>query len=330
MYSIENESGLPGTAAETLPVGLVLEGVGQRGVFTAGVLDFLAGKNLVFSYAVGCAAGAYNLLGYVSGQIGRVKDCVIQKTGSRLSGIGSIPRRGKSDETMIDLNHFLDRFLRDKTDRYDFKAFFHSPTESELVATNCETGEAEYLTERRDASRLLRALRAASSMPLFSDVARLDDGVYMDGSASDCIPIRRAEEKGFRKNIVVLTRAKGCFPVTTSYQKMLYDSMYKKYPKFLEALGSRRKNYLSALSYVEEQEKSGSIFVIRPKGPEIRQLETSPDILTGYYNAGYRAAEESWPALQAFLGDETSGPQEKVSRGERILKTLKESLGGQD
>ena len=51
--------------------GLVLEGGGLRGLFTAGVLDYFMEKNIVFPYVVGVSAGACNAMGYISGQIER-------------------------------------------------------------------------------------------------------------------------------------------------------------------------------------------------------------------------------------------------------------------
>lgn len=58
---------------------LVLEGGGSRGVFTAGVLDFLMEKNVKFPYVVGVSAGSCNALDYVSAQPGRTRDCMVVK-----------------------------------------------------------------------------------------------------------------------------------------------------------------------------------------------------------------------------------------------------------
>ena len=61
-------------------VGLVLEGGGMRGVFTAGVLDFFLDRGIYFPYVVGVSAGACNGLSYMSRQRGRAKksniDCL--------------------------------------------------------------------------------------------------------------------------------------------------------------------------------------------------------------------------------------------------------------
>ena len=52
--------------------GLVLEGGGMRGLFTAGVLDVLMERGVKFDGIVGVSAGACFGCNYKSGQIGRV------------------------------------------------------------------------------------------------------------------------------------------------------------------------------------------------------------------------------------------------------------------
>ena len=53
--------------------GLVLEGGGMRGVFTAGVLDAFMKYYLYFKYTVAVSAGACNGLSYMSRQPRRAR-----------------------------------------------------------------------------------------------------------------------------------------------------------------------------------------------------------------------------------------------------------------
>ena len=57
--------------------GMVLEGGAMRGVFTAGVLDYLMKREIYCQYVVGVSAGSCNAVDYVAKQIGRTKDCII-------------------------------------------------------------------------------------------------------------------------------------------------------------------------------------------------------------------------------------------------------------
>lgn len=51
--------------------------------------------------------------------------------------------------------------------------------------------------------------RASSSIPLVSPRVEIDGVPYLDGGIADSIPLIHAMEKGWRKNVVVLTRNKG-------------------------------------------------------------------------------------------------------------------------
>ncbi|MCR4584253.1 MAG: patatin-like phospholipase family protein, partial [Lachnospiraceae bacterium] len=54
-----------------IEAGLILEGGGMRGLYTAGVLDFFMEKELEFSSCYGVSAGACHLTSYMSKQKGR-------------------------------------------------------------------------------------------------------------------------------------------------------------------------------------------------------------------------------------------------------------------
>ena len=52
-------------------IGLVLEGGGFRGIYSAGVIDYLLEKNIELPYVIGVSMGACNGVNYISKQIGR-------------------------------------------------------------------------------------------------------------------------------------------------------------------------------------------------------------------------------------------------------------------
>ena len=56
--------------------GLVLEGGAMRGIFSAGVLDYMLKKDIYYDYVIGVSAGAGNAVNYVSRQEGRTKKII--------------------------------------------------------------------------------------------------------------------------------------------------------------------------------------------------------------------------------------------------------------
>ncbi|KOS30345.1 hypothetical protein ADK17_05105 [Bacillus anthracis] len=53
--------------------GLVLEGGGMKGVYTAGILEYFMEQNLYFPYVIGVSAGACKAATYLSRQKKRNK-----------------------------------------------------------------------------------------------------------------------------------------------------------------------------------------------------------------------------------------------------------------
>ena len=51
--------------------GLVLEGGGMRGIYTAGALEYFLEQGVDFPYVIGVSAGACNAASYLSRQKGR-------------------------------------------------------------------------------------------------------------------------------------------------------------------------------------------------------------------------------------------------------------------
>ena len=60
-----------------MSVGLVLEGGGMRGAYTAGVLEAFADHKIAFPYVIGVSAGALNATAFVSGQPGRTRRVLV-------------------------------------------------------------------------------------------------------------------------------------------------------------------------------------------------------------------------------------------------------------
>ncbi|HVI39253.1 MAG TPA: patatin family protein, partial [Anaerovoracaceae bacterium] len=248
-------------------------------------------------YVVGVSAGACNLLGYVARQIGHTRDCMIRHDGkSCYFGFNQLIRAGKIinlDSIFYELPHAEAPF--------DFKTYFSSNIKNEMVVTNCDTGQAEYLHEDSDERRLGTIGKASSSVPLFTSMVELDGKRYLDGGLADSIPVKRAISCGFYRNVVILTRRKGITPKLTTYQKLLYENYYRGYPNLVKAILSRPNMYhqeLALLSCMEEEEK---VFVIRPELPEVKRFETDFDKLYAYYRHGYQIVKERWDSLQMFL-----------------------------
>ena len=217
--------------------GLVLEGGGMRGVFTAGALDFLMDKKIYFPYTIGVSAGACNGLSYASRQRGRAKACNIDLL-DKYHYIGF--RYFFTKRSIMDFDLIFDDFPT-RIIPYDYDTYFASPERFVMVTSNCRTGEANYFEEKHDPVRLLNICRASCSLPFVCPITHVDGVPMLDGGICDAIPIRKAIADGFDRNVVVLTRNKGYRK--DEKEKSLPWFMYRKYPAMRESLRVKNKRY---------------------------------------------------------------------------------------
>ena len=267
--------------------GLVLEGGGMRGVFTCGVLDYFMDHDIRFPYTIGVSAGACNGLSYASRQRGRAKYSNIDLL-EKYNYIGlkhSLKKRNILDFDLL-FKEFPEHILP-----YDYETYFASPERFVMVTTNCITGRACYLEEKHDPRRIIAIAKASSSLPYVCPIAYVDGEPMLDGGIVDSIPVLRAIEQGYDKNVVVLTRNRG-------YRKKGKDMkiphfIYKKYPRLRVVLSKRCRIYNEQLDLVEQLEDKGRIVVIRPEKPmEVDRIETDIKKLTDLYEEGYVCAKK--------------------------------------
>ena len=276
---------------------LVLEGGGTRGVFTAGVLDYLMEKEVKFPYVIGVSAGACNAIDYVSKQIGRTKDCtIIQDRKNRYIGTKDALKKGY----LFDMDRLVDEYPN-RLFPFDFDTYFASDIQCEVVVTNCLTGEAMYLSEKQDKERLLTICRASSSIPLISPVVDVDGIPCVDGGVADSVPLIHSMKLGHQKNVVVLTRNKGYRKKAPGKSRLLYTAALKKYPNLLNALLNRYRNYNRVMELVEKWEEEGHIFVIRPEVEPVSRTEQNVEKLTEFYDHGYQLMKQRMEEMQAYL-----------------------------
>lgn len=278
---------------------MVLEGGATRGVFSSGVLDYLMEQGLYTSHVIGVSAGACNGVDYVSRQIGRTRDCMIHKEREYSYYYGF--RKFIREKSLMDMDMIFDRYPNEFFP-FDYDTYFNSEMKCEMVTTNCETGQAEYMTERQDKARLMKICRASCSMPLVSPIVNVDGTPYLDGGLADSIPVGRAIELGNKKIIVVLTRNPGYRKRPTSQAVAdLYRRAYRKYPELVRVTLRRNYEYNRQIRLVEQLQREGRIFVFSPRIPTVSRLEKDYDTLMHFYEHGYQQAKKRHAQLQEYL-----------------------------
>lgn len=276
--------------------GLVLEGGGMRGVYTAGVLDFFIDKDIFFENIYGVSAGICHACSYLSKQRNRAYRVMVDYLDDkRYASFYSLVTTG---------DYFGVKMIYDEIPNalypYDKETFEKYKGNLYSVVTNMNTGKAEYI-KLKDMDKDLIYVRASSSLPLLSRIVKVGDKEYLDGGIADSIPIKRAMEGGNKKNVVVLTQPK---EYRKSKNKLLpvMKIKYKKYPNFVDAMANRHINYNNTLDMIEKEEKNGNVFVIRPsESLNITRLEKNKDKLESLYNLGFNDAKKAYDDLMKFI-----------------------------
>ena len=264
---------------------LVLEGGGLRGVFTCGVLDCFMDHGIRFLFTVGVSAGACNGLSYMSGQRGRAKASNIDLM-DKYHYVGF--KYLLTQRCIMDFKLLFEDFP-EKIIPYDYDAYFSNPDRFVMVTTNCLTGKAEYLEERKSSQRVMDIVRASSSLPFVSPITYVDGIPMLDGGIADSIPVEYAMSQGYDKLVVVLTRNKGYRKKDSSMP--LSKVFYRKYPDLQRALSQRNAVYNKTMKQIERLEEEGKIVVIRPVRPiEVGRMEKDTDKLRDLYQEGYELA----------------------------------------
>ena len=264
-----------------MKIGLVLEGGGMRGLFSAGVLDALLElKELSINGIVGVSSGALFGVNYVSKQKERaVRYNKKYADDKRYMGLYSWITTGNAvnkDFAFYELPYKLDVF--------DNETFKKAKTDFYVVMTNVESGKPEYVLIE-DAFAQMEYLRATSALPFASKIIEINGKKYLDGGISDSIPIDFCESLGYDKIIAVLTRPEGTYK--EDKLGFLYKLVYRKYPNLVNSLLNMATDYEKVLAKIKDLENKGKIFVVRP--PEvlkIGRLEKNRDKIQKVYDTG--------------------------------------------
>lgn len=275
-----------------MKLGLVLEGGGMRGLYTAGVLDVFMDKDLHADVICGTSAGVTFGINLPSLQRGRVLRYNINLGhDKRYISLRSFLLSGN----MVNKEFAYD-LLPNVLDPFDYDTYNKSGVEFYATVTNVNTGLPEYI-QLTDCLGQMDVIRASASLPFLSRKVYLDGIPYLDGGISDNIPLDKCLETGCDKIVVILTHPKGYVKKESLY--MLSRFLYPRDKALQEAFRVRNKNYNQRLSTIEQLEAQGKIIVLRPsREVQIGRLERNPERLTAMYDLGVSDA-------QAFFAENT-------------------------
>lgn len=270
-----------------MSVGLVLEGGGMRGSYTAGVLSAFEENGIQFPSIYGISAGACNALSYISGQSYRNHDIFYQYVqGDRYVSVKNFIKHG----CMFDFDYIFGDLFHTILP-FDYETFDRSPVKFYVGATDVTTGLPVFFS-KDDVDEQMDVVRASSSLPFLSNIIKVGKYKLLDGGISMPIPVERSICDGNDLNVIVLTRdARYRKRSKPEFPKVLMKAKYHKYPALLKALENRANIYNEQRILCQKLEKKKKAIVILPSRPiEMSRYEKDSDKLMAVYDMGYRDA----------------------------------------
>lgn len=274
---------------------LIIEGGGMRGVYTQGVVDYFIEENLEFKHIYGVSAGVACGYNYISKQKGRsFTICHDYGSDSRVIGVKSFLKTGN----YFNLEVIYRELLVDVP--FDQETFDNNDVEFNVGCFNVNTGKIDYFN-KKDIEKSVDPIIASSSLPIINRMKKIGNQKYLDGGIIDAIPLNKSLADGNKKNVVILTNPRDFVREPESALKLI-KLLYFRYPKLIEAVSRRHTVYNEMVAKINEMEKNGELFVIRPEEKlPVSRYDNDPDNVKKAYEQGISDAKKLYADLLDYL-----------------------------
>ena len=277
-------------------IGLVLEGGGFRGLYTAGVLHCFSENDIEFPYIIAVSMGASNATNFLAKQSKRNLDVPYSYVNDKRY-ISYMRLLTKGELFGMD---FIFKEIANKYIPFDGETFAAAKQELIYVTTDCNTGNPYYIPKRSN-EESYKALEASTSLPFAAKMVKLHDRLLLDGGVSDPIPVKKAMSDGCDKLVVILTQPKE-YRKKPFTAKLLAKLKYNKYPLLVDAILQRHEIYNRQLCLVEKLEAEGKAFVIRPQSKlPISRTEKDKLKLKEAFDLGYQQGTDILDDVLKFM-----------------------------
>ncbi|MFP2420650.1 patatin family protein [Pseudescherichia vulneris] len=246
-------------------LALVCEGGGQRGIFTAGVLDeFMRARFNPFELYFGTSAGAQNLSAYVCNQPGYARKVITRYTTSREF---FDPMRFVRGGNLIDLDWLVESTAS------------QMPLAMDIAAREFDVGKAFYMCASRaddyspgyfspTRETWMDQIRASSAIPgFYRPGVTLDGFNWLDGGVSDAIPVQEAVKRGGNTIVVIRTVPSQMYYTPQWFKRMERWLGESSLQPFVNLVQHHEKTYHAIQQYIEKPPGKVRIIEIYPPKP---------------------------------------------------------------
>ncbi|WP_156293520.1 patatin-like phospholipase family protein [Serratia oryzae] len=246
-------------------MALVCEGGGQRGIFTAGVLDELQRARFnPFELMIGTSAGAQNLSAFICGQMGYARRVITRYT---TSANFFNPLRFVRGGHLIDLDWLIDITSQQLPLALDV-AEQHLSNGRELLMCACRSDDFEPTYLRAERDNWLPAIKASSAIPgFYRQGVELDGVSYLDGGISAAIPVEEAYRRGADTIVVIRTVPSQMYYTPQWLKRMEHWLSDSSLQQMVRIMQQHEQSYHRIQQFIEQPPGKLRIFEIFPPKP---------------------------------------------------------------
>ncbi|WP_299811230.1 patatin family protein [uncultured Shewanella sp.] len=264
------QGSLPATHTPLAQTALVAEGGGQRGIFTAGILDsWLEARFNPFKLLIGTSAGAQNLSSYLTQQVGFAHRSIVEFSSHPKFFSLSRPLKGQST---VDLDWYFDQVTirqgeQELPHKLDINQGIKQLQNRQLLisTTNSSNYQASFFNPNKE--NWLTLLKASSALPLlYKEGVKIDNEFQVDGGLSAPLPVEEAYKRGARKIVVLRTLPKE-YSANTPWVNRLKSWVCSstQCPKAIDFFVHHEYAYRDALRFIQSPPDDLEIIQIFPE-----------------------------------------------------------------
>ena len=272
---------------ENKKTALIVEGGGQRGVFSFGITDTFIRENYdPFDIYIGVSNGVAVLCWYL-----------IRETDNNLEKMLYAAQGDYLDYKNIFTGGDIIKFHK----MYEDGEKLFSPNMEKIkknvqgkkyiaVVTDALSAQAEYL-EFGDEEWMPRMIASGTLPVLVRTPSMIEGKRKFDGGVADPLPVRKAYELG-AKRIVIIRTYEETFRRKLKLENYIGAFFSKQFPELRKALLSHDKTYNKALDFIQNPPKDCEIIQLCPPSRLKSKRDTKNiDILKADYDLGRSIAE---------------------------------------
>jgi predicted patatin/cPLA2 family phospholipase len=249
--------------------GLVLQGGGMRGVYSAGAFAPLAayGFQDTFEHVIGSSAGAINGAYLMGGMAESYKVYEDELTNKNFVNLA---RRDKK----VDVDYAIDVALHQKNP-VNIERLRRAHTTLHVVMTNARTGKKEVISDHHKFLEIYEELRATAALPfLYDKKIKIRDTEYIDGGVSDLLPVDVAVQLGCTDIMVVMTQQVSSFRFDRRHTRLV-NHLIRRFAKKTSTAAVRKilptneKVLKANLRLLRHPAKKIRIYLLEPSDEQI-------------------------------------------------------------